>query len=69
MVVGAGLAGLVAARELSRRRADVTIFEARDRVGGRVWTLRDGAFPPLHAEAGGEFIDADHDALIGLTRI
>jgi monoamine oxidase len=68
MVVGAGLAGLVAARELMRRGADVTIFEARDRVGGRVWTLRDGAFPPLHAEAGGEFIDAEHEALISLTR-
>ena len=68
MVVGAGLAGLVAARELTRRGAEVTVFEARDRIGGRVWTLRDGEFPPLHAEAGGEFIDGNHDAIIGLAR-
>jgi monoamine oxidase len=68
MVVGAGLSGLVAARELARRGAEVTVFEARDRLGGRVWTLRDGDFPPLHAEAGGEFIDGDHEALIGLAR-
>jgi monoamine oxidase len=68
MVVGAGLAGLVSARALTRRGADVTVFEARDRIGGRVWTLRDGAFPPLHAEAGGEFIDADHEAIISLAR-
>ena len=68
MVVGAGLAGLVAARELTRRGAEATVFEARDRTGGRVWTLRDGNFPPLHAEAGGEFIDGDHQAIIVLAR-
>lgn len=68
MVVGAGLSGLVAARELTRRGAEVTVFEARQRIGGRVWTLRDGEFPPLHAEAGGEFIDGNHTALIDLTR-
>jgi monoamine oxidase len=68
MVVGAGLAGLVAARELTRRGADVTVFEARDRIGGRVWTLRGGDVKPLHAEAGGEFIDGNHDAIIDLAR-
>jgi monoamine oxidase len=68
MVIGAGLSGLVAVRELTRRGADVTVFEARDRLGGRVWTVRDGEFPPLHAEAGGEFIDGDHDAIIALAR-
>jgi monoamine oxidase len=68
IVIGAGLSGLVAARELTRLGAEVTVFEARQRIGGRVWTLRDGAFPPLHAEAGGEFIDGNHEALIGLAR-
>jgi monoamine oxidase len=68
MVVGAGLAGLVAARELTRRGAAVTVFEARDRTGGRVWTLRDNDFLPLHAEAGGEFIDGNHQAIIDLVR-
>ncbi|OHU26765.1 amine oxidase [Mycobacteroides franklinii] len=38
IVVGAGFAGLVAARELEAAGFDVTIFEARDRIGGRAWT-------------------------------
>lgn len=37
-VIGAGLAGLTAATELVEGGADVTVFEARDRVGGRLWT-------------------------------
>ncbi len=38
IVVGAGIAGLAAARELVDRNFDVMILEARDRVGGRIWT-------------------------------
>ena len=38
IVVGAGVAGLAAARELIRRGFSVTVLEARDRIGGRVWT-------------------------------
>lgn len=37
-IVGAGFAGLVAARELEAAGVNVTIFEARDRIGGRAWT-------------------------------
>lgn len=40
-IVGAGLAGLVAAYELRRAGVDVRVFEQSDRAGGRVWTLRD----------------------------
>jgi protoporphyrinogen/coproporphyrinogen III oxidase len=43
-VIGAGLAGLTAAYRLQQRGFDVTVFEARDRVGGRVWTIRKGDF-------------------------
>ncbi|SJN28181.1 amine oxidase [Microbacterium esteraromaticum] len=37
-IVGAGFSGLVAARELEASGIDVTIYEARDRIGGRAWT-------------------------------
>ncbi|CAM2826057.1 flavin monoamine oxidase family protein [Skermania piniformis] len=40
IVVGAGVAGLAAARRLAERGCRVTVFEARDRIGGRVWTSR-----------------------------
>jgi phytoene dehydrogenase-like protein len=43
-VVGAGLAGLVAARHLADAGADVTVFERRDDVGGRVRTRREDGF-------------------------
>ncbi|MGW7351590.1 flavin monoamine oxidase family protein [Streptomyces sp. NPDC054784] len=38
VIVGGGVAGLVAARELGRAGRRVTVLEARDRLGGRVWT-------------------------------
>src|SRR5438876_2188420 len=38
IVIGAGAAGLMAARELSRAKFKVIVLEARDRIGGRIWT-------------------------------
>ncbi len=63
LVAGAGLAGLVAARDLAAMGAVVTVVEARDRVGGRVWTLRDGFVDGQHAEAGGDMIDEGQHAI------
>ncbi len=68
IVVGAGLAGLTAAVELSRDGATVLVLEARDRIGGRVWTIREGFVGAQHAEAGGEFIDEDQDEIRQLAR-
>ena len=41
VIIGAGMSGLVAGYELTRAGHDVIILEARDRVGGRVLTLRE----------------------------
>jgi monoamine oxidase len=54
-VVGAGVAGLTAARELRRRGLTVVVLEARDRIGGRILTLRDPRLP-LPVELGAEFV-------------
>lgn len=40
IVIGAGFAGLVAARDLAAKGLRVLIIEARDRIGGRTWTAR-----------------------------
>ncbi|RBL65843.1 monoamine oxidase, partial [Pseudomonas sp. MWU13-2625] len=42
VVIGAGIGGLVSAYELSKAGFKVTLLEARDRVGGRNWTVRGG---------------------------
>src|SRR6516225_9753026 len=43
-VIGAGIAGLAAAHDLRRAGYVPTVFETRDRVGGRIWTVRKGDF-------------------------
>jgi monoamine oxidase len=66
-VIGAGLAGLMAARELGRRGAEAVVLDARGRVGGRVWTRRDFD-DQQHAEAGGDLIDDQQTRLLELAR-
>ena len=63
IVAGAGLAGLAAAVDLQNNGAAVTVLEARERVGGRVWTIHDGFRHGQHAEAGGDLIEDDHEDL------
>lgn len=43
-VIGGGIAGLSAAYDLKKAGFDVTVFESRDRVGGRIWSIRKGDF-------------------------
>ena len=68
IVAGAGLAGLSAARELEARGAAVTVVEARGRVGGRVWTLRDQFDGRQHAEAGADLIEGEQEHTLRLAR-
>ena len=60
LIIGAGMAGLVAAYELMRQGHEPVVLEAQQRVGGRVLTLRDFA-PGLYAEAGAMRIPRVHD--------
>jgi monoamine oxidase len=59
VVIGAGFAGLAAAYELSRSGSDVTVLEARNRIGGRVLTFRD-LVPGGTMEGGAELIGSNH---------
>ena len=57
IVVGAGLAGLIAARELSGSGLEVVVLEARDRIGGRTWTKAD-ALPGITLDLGAQSVDS-----------
>ena len=82
VVLGAGIAGLTAAYELEQGGFLVTLLEARDRVGGRAWTVRDGDKVDMLGEAtqtarftGGSYFNAGparipsfHEGLLGYAR-
>lgn len=60
VIVGAGAAGLTAAHELRKAGLSVAVLEARERVGGRLWTdVIDGAM----LEIGGQWVSPDQEAL------
>src|SRR5262245_43959789 len=66
IVIGAGVAGLAAARALVEHGLDVTVLEARERIGGRVLTVRDAGFPdPI--ELGAEFVHGSAPELVELA--
>ena len=75
IIVGAGLAGLSAAYELTQAGHDVTVLEARTRAGGRVHTLRDPFPEGLYAEASATRVPNHHHftiryaELFGLTLV
>lgn len=69
IVIGAGLAGLSAAYELTGAGHDVTILEARARAGGRVYTVREPFSDGMYAEAGAARIPADHNLTLGYVKL
>jgi monoamine oxidase len=69
VVIGAGLAGLAAAYELTLRHWKVTVLEASDRLGGRVLSHTFDQAPHLVCELGGEWVGRDHKEMHRLCRI
>jgi monoamine oxidase len=68
VVIGAGAAGLAAAAHLSRARKSVCILEARERVGGRIFSIRPRGNPfPL--ELGAEFIHGESESIFEQLRL
>src|SRR5256714_4218404 len=64
-VVGAGYAGLAAARSVARAGTDVCVLEARDRVGGRIWTVERHGH---RIDVGGAWLGPGQDEVYALAR-
>jgi monoamine oxidase len=69
VVIGAGLAGLSAAYELSQAGHEVTVLEARPRPSGRVFTLRGQFADGLYAEAGATNVFDVHQWTSGMQSL
>jgi monoamine oxidase len=67
-IVGAGIAGLNAAYQLQKQGIRVEIYEAGSTVGGRIRTVKGKIVNGLYSEIGGEFINSDHEDIIGLAQ-
>src|SRR5215467_9299904 len=82
VILGAGMAGLSAAYELGKAGYDCMVLEARDRVGGRSWTIRRGTTieltdgsrqlcefdEGLYWNCGAARLASHHDAMLGYCR-
>ena len=68
IVIGAGLSGLAAALALQNQKPawDVTVLEARERIGGRVFSFRFKQNPELVSELGAEWVGESHERMKAL---
>src|SRR4051794_5947897 len=64
IIIGAGIAGLAAARDLVRAGRNVVVLEARDRIGGRILTRHDGDT----VELGAEFVHGKPPAIFEIAK-
>ncbi len=68
VIIGAGLAGLAAAHQLRRANWDVTVLEARERTGGRVFSFSFKENPQLVCELGAEWVGESHERMKALCK-
>lgn len=66
-IVGAGLAGLNAAWQLRKGGIPSTVYEARQRTGGRIYSVSDLLGDGNFVNLGGEFVNSDHQDLLSLA--
>ncbi len=66
LIIGAGAAGLAAARDLSQAGLRLIVLEARERIGGRIWTIHNPNFP-LPVELGAEFVHGEAPETFGIA--
>jgi monoamine oxidase len=67
-IVGGGMAGLVALRTLTDAGIPARLYEARRRIGGRVFTRTDFAIEGSWVEMGGQLVNSDHADMIALVK-
>ncbi|MBK7158667.1 MAG: FAD-dependent oxidoreductase [Ignavibacteria bacterium] len=68
IILGAGLSGLAAANLLSKNNVDVTVLEARDRIGGRVFSHKFDEKDNIVIELGAEWIGGSHTRLLQICK-
>lgn len=67
IIIGGGAAGLIAARQLVRKGMDVTILEARKRLGGRIHSFTNNSFTKI-TEGGAEFVHGKQEITLALLK-
>lgn len=68
VIIGAGIAGLNAAHQLKKLGLQTTVYEAANRPGGRMYTLKNYFATNITTDIGGEFVDTTHKEIIALAK-
>jgi monoamine oxidase len=68
VIIGAGMAGLNAAYQFSKKGINARVFEASSRAGGRMFTMKDVFGTGITTDIGGEFIDTTHQDILQLAK-
>ncbi len=68
IILGAGVSGLAAAYQLQKKGIRYTLLEARNRIGGRIFTHTIDEATGMHLELGAEWVGASHERLIALCK-